>query len=479
MEILIFITLAITILGYFYPRYLQSKWLQWMPLLVLMFLIIDWVIEGYRWQLLPIYLLTIILLIFARFGQRKLVESESFGYRMIRYFVGSLGILFLTLATILLAFYQIEAVILPPKAISLELNEVNKTCEKQNVAQFIDTNSSNPISVSLTVIAEGTQYLQTPRDLAFNPQVEGELWVVNGGDSSVAIIHNTLSSNRTIEYRKDGLAKHFMHRPSAIAFGGRDTTIGKPGTFATVQESTNDGYLDVSARNFMGPTLFSSDLNVFAKPQLFDQQSSHLDMLHESPLGMGIAWEKENVYWVFGGAYQDIVRYDFRIDHGVGNSDHSDGVIHHYVSGQVKRYPKVPSHMAFEPNSKMLFIADTGHQRIVELDTTSGRLGKAHVGVGTEAGVEDFYVEKANLIEFVPPNNGLIRPSGLTIHREQVWVSDNATGLISIYNLQGNLVNQLDTGLVAGALMGITFGSDNKLYLVDALGDRVLRIDCL
>ena len=37
-------------------------------------------------------------------------------------------------------------------------------------------------------------------------------------------------------------------------------------------------------------------------------------MLHESPLGMGIAHDHDNVYWYNDGFYNELVRYDFQQD---------------------------------------------------------------------------------------------------------------------------------------------------------------------
>ncbi len=45
--------------------------------------------------------------------------------------------------------------------------------------------------------------------------------------------------------------------------------------------------------------------------------------------------------------------------------------------------------------------------------------------------------------------------------------------------MTGKRVNYLDTGLPKGALMGMAFGPEGKLYFVDAIGNRVLRIDVL
>ena len=60
---------------------------------------------------------------------------------------------------------------------------------------------------------------------------------------------------------------------------------------------------------FAGPTLWSSDLNVFAMPS--GGNGSHLDMLHQSPNSMGIAHEADNIFWVYDGYNQNIVQYNF------------------------------------------------------------------------------------------------------------------------------------------------------------------------
>ncbi|HMQ33836.1 MAG TPA: hypothetical protein PKD53_24095 [Chloroflexaceae bacterium] len=344
----------------------------------------------------------------------------------------------------------------------------------------------------LSVVADHS-YLQQPRDLAFNPRVPGELWVVNGASDSVAIIHNAQGGATAIEQRRDGQGSHFMHRPSAIAFGGDATTIGRPGTFATAQESTNDA-VPGTGDGFMGPSLFSSDLGVFGHQPPFGQAGSHLDMLHESPLALGIAWERDNVYWVIGGAHGDVARYDFRADHGVGNSDHGDGRIAHYAAGQLRRVPGVPSHLAYHPASGLLFIADTGGGRVVTLDTRSGRPGGP--GPSVEPGVSSSVVGGADLAPFVcgpaadrprqvasalgtlvATDAPLVRPSGLEIDGDTIFVGDYASGVVYAFDLRGREIGALDTGLGPDTLMGIALGPDGRLYLVDSARGRVLRID--
>ena len=298
---------------------------------------------------------------------------------------------------------------------------------------------------------------------------------MNDGDDSTVIVHDASTGTPTAERRKDGYALHFMAKPSAIDFGQDATTIGKPGTFATCEESRNT-YDDTKAPNdFMGATLWSSDLTVFAE-QNPNGLGSHLDMLHESPGCVGIAHEKDNVYWAFGGYKNEIVRYDFGKDNGIGNDDHSDGKALHYVRGLVKAVPGIAGHTFFRPEDGKLYIADTGNARIVALDTTTGTVG-AKV-TPKEPMAQDAMVNDAVLTEVVANDGTLQAPSGLEIRNDILYVSDNATSRITAFALDsGKVLNYLDTGLPVGALMGMAFGPDGKLYFVDATSNRVLRID--
>lgn len=330
-------------------------------------------------------------------------------------------------------------------------------------------------SVVFTEIVGPGSGLKTPRDLAFNPLRPDELWVVNKGDDSVVIVFDASTKARTTERREDGYAQHFMAKPSSIAFGANATSIGKPGTFATCQESRNT-YRDTRPPNdFMGPTLWSSDLTVFAKMNP-NGLGSHLDMLHNSPLCVGIAHATANIYWAFGGLSNAIVKYDFKADNGVGNDDHSDGEAYQYVTGLVKYAPGIPSHLVFHSSDGMLFIADTANHRIAKLDTRTGTRGQ--VLPSYEPMHAHYRMENAVLTDVVPEDSLLVQlPSGIEIHNELLYVSDNWNGRVSVFSLAGERVNYLDTGLPVGALSGMAFGPDEKLYLVDMVGNRVLRID--
>ncbi|GAC1569747.1 MAG: hypothetical protein NVS3B20_00790 [Polyangiales bacterium] len=327
-------------------------------------------------------------------------------------------------------------------------------------------------SVVLTEIASATNVLKAPRDLAFNPRAPDELWVVNSADNGMVIIHDASTEARKSEHRRDDDADHFMDKPMAIAFGADPTTFGKLGTFATCGESRNEHDPNPLARDFMGPTLWSSDLSVFAVKNPIGL-GSHIDMLHEAPLCVGIAHEADNIYWTVSGKSNGLIRFDFHKDHGIGLDDHSDGEAFEYARGQVKYVPGIPSHMAFSEADHLLYIADTGNARIAKLDTTTGARG---VKLGTHEPSTFYRMNDATLVDVVPPGQ-LTAPSGIKLRGELLYVTDNATSRITAFTRAGEAVNYLDTGLPAGALGGLAFGSDGKIYFVDMIASRILRID--
>ena len=364
------------------------------------------------------------------------------------------------------------------------------------LAPELGTGDRTEGSVTLTEIAVSTHGLRTPRDLAFNPRRPDELWIVNNGDDSVVIVKETSTNARTYERRKDSNANHFMPKPAAIAFGADETSTapapmglgGKPGTFATCGESRNTFGGRAEPNDFMGPALWSSDLSVFARSNA-NGLGTHLDMLHCSPNCMGIAHQDANVYWAFAGRSRvcgaacvidgntaSIVKYNFGADNGVGNDDHSDGEAFQYVTGAVRYVEGVPSHLYFDPNDGMLYIADTGNKRIARLDTGSGTLGRRLQPM--EAMEQYRMMEEATIEDVVPESSGLLEaPCGIKLRGDFVYVTDNANGRISAFRHDGERVNHLDTGLPSGALAGLTFGPDDRVYFVDMLRHRVLRID--
>ena len=143
-----------------------------------------------------------------------------------------------------------------------------------------------------TQIASSAQQLDRPTDLDFFPILgKYELWVVNQrteneGGSTVTLFNAGQDNQETLQ-RVDGNAWHFMSLPTGIAFA----ESGFFGTSPGVQDANHSG------GTFTGPSLWTSDEDIYARPS--GGNGSHMDMLHGSPFSMGIAHEKDNVYWVY------------------------------------------------------------------------------------------------------------------------------------------------------------------------------------
>lgn len=321
---------------------------------------------------------------------------------------------------------------------------------------------------TFTVIGTAADGLNAVRDLEFNPAAPGQLWTFNMLSHGVVLFFEPGAAQQTSEVRIDAYGQHFMAFVSSAAFGDS-------GTFATCQESRDEWNVGPQAPDdFMGPTLWPSDLDIFAKVgQDFPpgaQEGSHLDMLHQSPLCMGIAHEAANVFWAFDGMHGNIVRYDFQADHGPGGGDHSDGIITRYSDVAVTRVANIPGHMEFDHATGMLYIADTGGGRILRLDTATGtNVGKLP---GEWDGADYTGVEGADVVVLA---EGLVEPSGLALHDGRLFVSEHGTGDVVAFDLDGQEVDRLATP--AKRIMGITIGPAGDLWYADAGANEVVRVD--
>jgi DNA-binding beta-propeller fold protein YncE len=329
----------------------------------------------------------------------------------------------------------------------------------------------DPDQVKWSTVVDEEDGLNEPRDLAFNPAVPGELWIVNRGDDSVVIV----AADGTAERKKDPFALHFMEEVSSLSFADDMT-------FATCQESRNTYDDQQGANDFMGPALWSADPEIFAQSNpeavaaIDYDLGSHIDMLHESPLCMGIAWAGEgNVYFTFDGLTGTISRYDFREDHGPGFDDHSDGVIERFAGVDVVRVEDVPSHMVVDPETGLVYVADTGNARIAVFDPESATDERSLFPV--EAGTTLMEKQGASIETLVDADTGeLEQPSGLTLHDGLLYVTDHATSRISAFTLDGERVDYLETGVSENRLMGLRLDADGNVLVVDNGRDRVLKI---
>lgn len=322
---------------------------------------------------------------------------------------------------------------------------------------------------TFTVIGTEADGLNAPRDLEFNPGAPEQLWTFNMLSHGAVIYLDPGTEQQTAEVRIDAYGQHFMAYVSSAAFGDN-------GNFASCQESRDEWNVGPQEPDdFMGPTLWPADLDVFAVigqafPPEGGVEGSHLDMLHQSPLCMGIAHDVDNVYWAMDGIEGNLVRYDFQSDHGPGGGDHSDGIIWRYTDTAVMRVANVPGHMEVDHATGMLYVVDTGGGRLMRLDTASG------TNIGSLPGDWDGATyEGVEGADFQVVAEGFTEPSGIALHEGTIFVSEHGSGDVIALDSEGTEIERMSTP--ADRIMGITLGPDGKLWYADAGRNEVVRVD--
>ncbi len=328
---------------------------------------------------------------------------------------------------------------------------------------------ANPTPTVLSSRADG---LDVPRDLAFHPDRPDELWVANQGDDSMVLYFGPGTGTQTAEKRVDVYANHFMEEVSSIAFGAPDNTADdhEISTVGTCQESRNT-YNDTAPPNdFMGPALWPADLDLFAEvAQTGFLLGSHLDMLHQSPMCMGIAHIVGNKYWVFDGQNAALTWYDFQVPHGYGEDDHSDGLIRRYSDVVLTRVPDVPGHIDTDGSGRV-FVADTGTGRILRVDPEPA----AEVGSLSQffEPLDEFTEYRGAIVDELV--TGLDEPSGIAFVDGRLYVSDHGSGDLIAFDAETGA--ELGRVAVGAGVMGIALGPDGRIWYANGEADEVGQI---
>lgn len=321
-----------------------------------------------------------------------------------------------------------------------------------------------PDSVRVREVANQDDRLSTPRDLAFNPEAPEELWITNFGSNSVTIVRHPGEDNRDASTRGRAGAEHFLAQPSALAFGA-------PGFLATAQETDRITQTTTPA-DFMGPTLWDSNYDVFD-----GGHASHLDMLHNSPNGNGIAWETGNVYWYVDGAHRALTRYDFVRPHAHGGEDHSDGIVNRYATGMLQFVAGVSAHLEFDHSNGKLYMSEPGANRIAVFDPAGATMGSrilpdydGSLQRRMTGGTLETFIDGAAF--------DLQRPSGLALVNDVFYVTDNATSVIAAFDREGHRIDWVDLSSLTptGSLQGIALDARGWIYVTDSVNHRVLEV---
>lgn len=340
--------------------------------------------------------------------------------------------------------------------------------------------SGEPIFVEIGNNSDG---IVSPTDLDFNLETgrESELWIMNqvnrndnfGG--STVMFTNPGTETQESQYEYDMRGGHFLIRASSIAFGDK-------GTWASAHAVRDaNGNPDPNGV-FCGPTMWSSDLSIYARIGQTQwgnpgPNGSHLDMVHQTPYGMGIAHEADNIFWVYDGWSGNIIRYDFKEPHEPGGDYHGDAVLHRFTEVEVGLLTDVPSHIDLDKESGWLYIVDGENKRILRMNINTG----SKIGDLPHANGEPL----AELAEYtgveweVLIDSGLDTPCGIDYHEGRIVVSDNATGEIIIYDVSGDggasEMGRINTGEVS--IMGVKVGPEGHIWYVDYATNRLVRID--
>ena len=351
--------------------------------------------------------------------------------------------------------------------------DVPEKSTKMNVPEFATTDGGIP---EYQMIADVTNSILKPKDLAFQTTAGRvpALWVINYGTEfsggSTVMITDPGTSEQKTTLKKDGNSRHFMALPTALAFS-------ENGDWAT-----SSGILDANGQGgaYTGPTLWPGDLSIYSNvgnPPTIKVNGSHLDMVHQSPTAMGICNLKGNEYFVFDGYHGDLVYYDFVSGHQPGGDDHSDArVIHYHVS--LKRDPSgfLPGHMEIDADKKYLYAVDTDRKRVVKVDITSGETTGAITVPLMHGERLAFFGEQKDVDWSVFAESNLVRPCGLAIKDDRIFISDNGTNEIICFDANdGSELGRIEVEAIE--LMGIEIGPDGHLYYVDYSLSKVFRVN--
>jgi hypothetical protein len=202
-------------------------------------------------------------------------------------------------------------------------------------------------------------------------------------------------------------------------------------------------------------------------------------MLHLSPLCTGIAWEGAgNVYWTYSGISKAFVRYDFRSDHWIGNDNHTDGAMWRYLVDGTGYTAGVPSHLYYRVSEKAVYFADTTNGRVIKFLPASATMTANNPMRNRDGLTMGPSIELSGAMPTDVVAKGMVeKPSGIEIKGETMYVTDNANGKIFKFSIAGAMQGSVQTDVKPAGMAGITMGPDNKLYFVDMVGNRVLRLD--
>jgi hypothetical protein len=119
-EILTLVTLLLALLSFFVPRPKRPQWMAFLPSLVVLLVLAHLVLEGYRWQMVPAYALTVLTFLASVRGIMQGIDTQgkpsSPGRRALTIIGTVLGLLVLIIAAALPALFPVYRLQKPTQA---------------------------------------------------------------------------------------------------------------------------------------------------------------------------------------------------------------------------------------------------------------------------------------------------------------------------------------------------------------------------
>jgi hypothetical protein len=271
----------------------------------------------------------------------------------------------------------------------------------------------------------------------------------------IALVRGATGDAPAMTTARDGNAWHFMRRPTSIAFGTN-------GNLATCGEARTDNYTDEEV-DYAGPVLWSSDPAIFGVRPQPGQNGTHLDMLHETPFCMGIAHERDNVYWTF----QRPARLARSLRFPRAARDRRRRPLGRRAP-PLRRWPALARARSAESSGARRAAppAVRGGQRTLARAAAGHRQRNSGHGHSVlEPLVVHRNVDGATLAEVVSPGV-LAQPSGLTFVDDVLIVTEPSGGIF-FFDRDGQNLGKFETGLTS--LSGVALGPDGMLYVADRM----------
>ena len=92
-------------------------------------------------------------------------------------------------------------------------------------------------------------------------------------------------------------------------------------------------------------------------------------------------------------------------------------------------------------------------------------------------GTQQYFYNNAKISTLIDGKSiNMTRPSGLAIHNDIIYVSDNESSTIFAFDKNGTMIDYLSLGLDAGSIMGIEIDNKGNLWFVNNKSSEIMLV---